>query len=124
MRRDFVASGEENNMSPQTPNELSDADARKQELLLKALADRYRLRILSILKAKKGEISVEELTASFGIDQTTVTYHLNKLCTAGLVDSRKEKRRVFYFIVPERLTEAYMAIRDLTPGVKPGKKSA
>lgn len=115
-------------MAPKPSSErflCSDPDTIKHELTMKALGDRYRLHILALLKAHKGEISVEELTALVGeIDQSTITYHLKRLRIAGLVDSRKVARRVYYFSIADKLTETSNAIRDLTPGVKTGKKSA
>jgi ArsR family transcriptional regulator len=112
-------------MSPQSNEQplVSDAKVKRAGTALKAIADPYRLRILALLKQHKGEISVEELVEQFDIEQSTVTYHLNKLRVAGLVDSHKVRRKVYYTIVPERLTELSTLIRELTPGGK-GKKSA
>jgi ArsR family transcriptional regulator len=43
-----------------------------------------------------GEICVGDLTEMIGSDQSTVSKHLALLETAGLVDYRKEGRRMFY----------------------------
>lgn len=113
-------------MAPHSSQEpFSHADVKRYEVILKALGDRYRLRILALLKQHKGEISVEEITTLLAdIDQSTVSFHLKRLRLAGLIDARKNSRHNYYFIVPEPLVEASMVIRDLTPGMRQGKKSA
>jgi ArsR family transcriptional regulator len=58
------------------------------EFLLKALADRNRLRILALLKHKK--MCVCELAYILGIAQPSVSRHLKKLKSAGLVLEKQE----------------------------------
>ena len=66
------------------------------EKILKALADNNRLRIMNLLT--RGELCVCDIEEILGLSQTNVSRHLNKLTTAGLLDSRKEAQWVFYSI--------------------------
>lgn len=59
-----------------------------------ALADETRLRILMALR--DGELCVCQLTELFSLAPSTVSKHLSLLYQAGLVESRKEGRWIYY----------------------------
>lgn len=61
------------------------------------LSAKARLEIVSLLLKKKA-LSVTEITDYFELKQPTITHHLQYLKEAGIVDSRKKGRRVFYFL--------------------------
>lgn len=63
-----------------------------------ALADPSRRAILESLTL--GEASVNDLTARFNISQPAVSQHLANLKNAGLVNGRREGRRVYYRVEP------------------------
>jgi ArsR family transcriptional regulator, arsenate/arsenite/antimonite-responsive transcriptional repressor len=60
----------------------------------KALADLQRVRILMMLAS--GELCVCQIVEVLGLAPSTVSKHLSILSTAGLVDSRKEGRWMYY----------------------------
>lgn len=62
--------------------------------LTKALADPTRLRVLLALRRR--ELCACQVTELFGLAQSTMSKHFYLLKQAGLVDSRKEGRWVFY----------------------------
>jgi DNA-binding transcriptional ArsR family regulator len=62
--------------------------------LTKALADPNRLRTL--LALRRGELCVCQITALFGLAPSTISKHLALLYQAGLVESRKEGRWIYY----------------------------
>jgi ArsR family transcriptional regulator len=62
--------------------------------LTKALADETRLRIL--LSLRQGELCVCQITELFGLAPSTISKHLSVLYQAGLVNSRKEGRWMYY----------------------------
>jgi len=62
--------------------------------IAKALADDKRVRTLLALKA--GELCVCQITALFGLAVSTVSKHLSILYQAGLVESRKEGRWIYF----------------------------
>ena len=62
--------------------------------ITKALADENRVRAL--LALRKGELCVCQITELFGLAPSTISKHLSILHQAGLVESRKEGRWIFY----------------------------
>ena len=62
--------------------------------VFQALADPSRRAIFEALA--RGEAAVKDLTARFDISQPAVSQHLAALKDAGLVDSRRDGRCVYY----------------------------
>ena len=62
--------------------------------LLKTLADETRLRILMLLREK--ELYVCQLMAVTGLSQSLVSRSLALLEREGLLDSRRQGKRIFY----------------------------
>ena len=62
--------------------------------ITKALADENRVRTL--LALRKGELCVCQITELFGLAVSTVSKHLSVLYQAGLVESRKDGRWIYY----------------------------
>ena len=60
----------------------------------KALADPTRVRAL--LALRQGELCVCQLTALFDLAPSTMSRHLSILHQAGLVESRKQGRWIYY----------------------------
>ena len=84
-----------------TRTPLTAEAAERLAVLLKALAEPMRLRLLSLVAAHDGdEACVCDLTAPVGLSQSTVSHHLKVLVGAGLL--AREKRGVwsYYRLVP------------------------
>ncbi len=62
--------------------------------ITKALADVNRIRTL--LALRRGELCVCQITELFGLAPSTISKHLSILFQAGLVESRKEGRWIYY----------------------------
>jgi ArsR family transcriptional regulator len=62
--------------------------------ITKALSDENRVRMLRALG--DGELCVCQITELFGLAASTTSKHLSILYQAGLVDSRKEGRWIYY----------------------------
>lgn len=62
--------------------------------ITKALSDPSRVRIL--LALEKGELCVCQITELFGFAPSTISKHLSVLHQAGLIQSRKAERWVYY----------------------------
>ena len=67
------------------------------------LADPTRLRLLSLIGAAGEACAACDLVDPLGVSQPTVSHHLKVLREAGLVESEKRGRWVYYRPVPERL---------------------
>lgn len=81
---------------------------------LKALAHPLRLRILTALTA--GERNVGEIEQVTGIGQPGLSQQLGVLRKAGLVDTRKEAKLVFYCIAGGQIGAVTRALAALVPG--------
>lgn len=79
-------------------------------LVIKALADETRVRILTSLVG--GELCVCQIVELMGLAPSTVSKHMSILKQAYLVDSRKDGRWMFY-----RLSEndAKAEVRGIAP---------
>jgi ArsR family transcriptional regulator len=75
--------------------------------ITKALADEHRVRTL--LALRKGDLCVCQITELFGLATSTVSKHLSILYQAGLVNTRKDGRWVYYSL-PRN--EAPLAVRQ------------
>lgn len=78
---------------------------------LKALAHPLRYRILAALAA--GERNVGEIEQVTGISQPGLSQQLGVLRKAGLVDTRKEAKLVFYTNTDARLSAITAALEAL-----------
>jgi ArsR family transcriptional regulator len=66
--------------------------------ITKALADENRIRVL--LALREGELCACQITELFGLAPSTMSKHMSILYQAGLVDSRKDGRWI-YFRLPD-----------------------
>ncbi|MEM0910868.1 MAG: metalloregulator ArsR/SmtB family transcription factor [Pseudomonadota bacterium] len=78
------------------------ANAEKAELLLKLVANKYRLMVLCSLI--NGEKSVSDLENAVNLSQSALSQHLAKLRAANIVDFRKEGKSVRYRIISVEAT--------------------
>ena len=67
--------------------------------ILKSLADESRLKIVRLLL--NGEQSVSEVVRLLGMAQPQVSHHLSILRSSGLVDTRREGKKIINFIDPD-----------------------
>ena len=70
----------------------------------KALADETRQKIMSLCCCKW--LSVGEIVEELHVSQPTVSHHLSILRSAGLVDSRREGKQVFYSLNQKKIADA------------------
>lgn len=68
-----------------------------REKIMKSLANKYRLKIVDCL-GKKSKMCVSDLEAELNLNQSSVSKHLNTLKEAGVVKSKKEGLKVYYFL--------------------------
>jgi ArsR family transcriptional regulator len=83
---------------------LSPAGAAEMARAFKVLGDPVRLRVLSLIAARKGgQVCVCEITDAFELTGPTISYHLRVLREAGLVDCQRRGTWVYYWVVPGKL---------------------
>lgn len=96
--------------TPLTGSSLSENRAGELETVLKALADRHRLRIVNLLLRAGGEpVCVCEVQPLLGLSQGTVSHHLKLLVEAGIVTREARGTYSYFSLVPGALD----AVRDV-----------
>jgi len=79
---------------------IDDMEFQELSELLSVLSNRTRLAVLSIAM-KHGEVCACRLQQSLGLPQPTVTVHLQKLYSAGLLNRREAWRYTYYSLKKE-----------------------
>lgn len=88
--------------SPPTGGVLDEDAAERLARVFRALGDRHRVRLLSLMAASaSGEACICDLTAPVGLAQPTVSHHMKLLVEAGLVSRDQRGKWAYYRIVPE-----------------------
>ena len=70
----------------------------------KALAHLSRLEVFFVLVKAGREMAVGEIQEAVEIPGPTLSHHLDILRRAGLVESRKEERYIYYSVQREQVT--------------------
>ncbi|MFH1239936.1 MAG: metalloregulator ArsR/SmtB family transcription factor [Candidatus Diapherotrites archaeon] len=81
---------------------------KKSLKIFKALADETRLNILELLL--DGERCVCEIFPKVKRTQSTVSLQLSKLEKAGLIESRREGKKIFYKIKDYRVCDVFKSL--------------
>jgi ArsR family transcriptional regulator len=96
--------------TPLAGSSLDEERAAQLEAVIKALADRQRLRIVNMLLRAEGEaVCVCEFEPFLGLSQATVSHHLKVLVEAGLVAREGRGNRSYFSLVPGALD----SVRDV-----------
>lgn len=89
--------------------------------LFKALADPTRTTLLACLVKCGRSCTVTEVAECCSVDFSVVSRHLSLLDRAGVIESRKEGRTVYYSVRYVDLTRTLRALADAIDSCKPGK---
>ena len=85
-------------------NDLTESEAGELESLFGALADKNRVKIVSmLLKAGAEPCCVCDFEPELGISQPTVSYHLKRLTDVGLLEREKRGTFAYYRLAPEAI---------------------
>lgn len=99
--------------SPVAGHVLDDDAAERLARLFRALGDRHRVRLLSMIAAADGgEACICDLTAPLGLAQPTVSHHMKQLTDAGLVTREQRGKWAYYKVVPEALVALSETLRS------------
>jgi ArsR family transcriptional regulator len=94
---------------------LSAAEAQATAQLFKALADPHRVKIVNLLATSPEPVCVCNFTGPLGISQPTVSHHLKKLVTAGLLDREQRGTWAYYSLNRDALARL-ATVADLQGG--------
>lgn len=104
----------------ETPT-LSNTAAADLERLLKALADKTRLKIVhQLTQARNDAVCVCDIVPELGLTQPTISYHLKQLRDAGLVEREKRGTFAHYRLTPgalARVSALFAAERPLADAI-------
>ena len=96
--------------TPLAGSSLSEERAAELEAVIKALADRHRLRIVNLLlRAGGAPVCVCEVQPLLGLSQGTVSHHLKLLVEAGIVARETRGTYSYFSLVPGALD----SVRDV-----------
>jgi ArsR family transcriptional regulator len=84
-------------------NDLSEREADELEALFGALADKNRVKIVSMLWKAGEACCVCDIEPELGISQPTVSYHLKRLTDVGLLEREKRGTFAYYRLAPEAI---------------------
>ena len=102
------------NRLPSTPKRAAACCSPMDDLLdaelFKALGDPTRLNMLSCLARCRRRCSVSEIAECCSVDFSVVSRHLAILQRAGVVESTKEGRTVFYTVMYDTLGRRFAAL--------------
>ena len=103
--------------SPITGGVLDEGAAERLARVFRALGDRHRVRLLSLIAAADGgEACVCDLTGPVGLSQATVSFHMKQLVEAGLVTREQRGKWAYYRVVPGTMTALAGALREPAAG--------
>jgi rhodanese-related sulfurtransferase/biotin operon repressor len=88
----------------------------------KVLGSPKRLELLDLLA--QGPRSVEDLAAAAEIGMSTCSAHLQLLREAGLVDSRREGKRIFYSLAGDDVAGLWDGLRQVAQQRRPHTEAA
>jgi ArsR family transcriptional regulator len=95
---------------------LDEEAAERLARVFRALGDRHRVRLLSLIAAAKGgEACICDLTAPVGLSQPAVSHHMKLLADAGLVTRETRGKWNYYRIVPAALRALGDTLRTPEP---------
>ncbi|WP_194291305.1 ArsR/SmtB family transcription factor [Cumulibacter manganitolerans] len=93
------------------------AQAAKDVVVFKALANPVRLQIVSLVAAApEGQVSAGEIVDRFSLSQPTISHHLRVLREAGVLTTYKTSTFVYYRFAPQ--------LRETVAAVLPGSAAA
>ena len=104
------------------PGIMSEHNLKNIEKIIKALADKNRLRMIYLLNRKR-DLCVCEITDIIGLSQPTISSHLRLLENAGLVESSKDGLWVNYNINSQADLFSRRSIETICKDLKKDKQA-
>jgi len=83
--------------------------------IFKALSDRTRIKLISILATPKPH-SVSEIAALLGMDISRVSHQLSKLENMGFIQGNRDGRNIYYEIKDECIRTLLQTAKDHISG--------
>ena len=85
---------------------------KKADIIIRALNHKLRLQIIRLLQ-DKGEMTVTEIYSKLKLEQSVASQHLAILRRAGIVNTRRDGKFIFYTLSPARIEEIFNISKSL-----------
>lgn len=85
---------------------------RKADLIIRALNHKLRLQIIKLL-LDKNELTVTEIYIKLRLEQSVASQHLALLRRAGIVQTRRDGKYIFYSVSTNRIEEIFKLSKQL-----------
>lgn len=95
-----------------TGSELDYGDLRKAVLVLRAVNHDLRQSMINLL-ADNGQMTVTDIYVKLRLEQSVASQHLAILRRAGVVNTQRDGKYIYYSINPERLGQIRRLIDEL-----------
>lgn len=79
---------------------------KKADIIIRSLNHKLRFQVIKLLQ-DKGELTVTEIYSKLKLEQSVASQHLAILRRAGIVETRREGKFIYYNLVPDRIEEIY-----------------
>lgn len=85
---------------------------KKADIIIRALNHKLRLQIIRLLH-EKDELTVTEIYVKLRLEQSVASQHLAILRRAGIVQTRRDGKFIFYSVSSSRIEEIYKVCKML-----------
>ena len=108
-----IASPDAECCPPLTEAGMSAEEAGGTATLFKALSDPTRVQIVNLLATSPDEMCVCHINESFNLSQATLSHHLKKLVSAGILSREQRGTWAFYSLNSDALRRLSDVVRPL-----------
>ena len=92
--------------------ELDIDRVEKIAFVLKTIAHPMRVGIIDLLSQNE-KMSVNEITAYLGLEQSLTSHHLANLKMKGVLGSKREGKNIFYFLKMKEVVDIVAILEDV-----------
>ena len=92
--------------------ELDIDRVEKIAFVLKTIAHPMRVGIIDLLSQNE-KMSVNEITAYLGLEQSLTSHHLANLKMKGVLGSKREGKNIFYFLKMKEVVDIVRILEDV-----------
>ena len=84
----------------------------KMAFVLKTIAHPMRVAIIDLLHQNE-KMSVNDITAYLGLEQSLTSHHLANMKMKGILGSKREGKNIFYFLKMKEVPELLKILEDV-----------
>ena len=92
--------------------ELDIDRVEKIAFVLKTIAHPMRVGIIDLLSQNE-KMSVNDITAYLGLEQSLTSHHLANLKMKGVLGSKREGKNIFYFLKMKEVVDVVRIVEDV-----------